>query len=464
MTSQNTKKPDYILVVRNENLPLLNIYFENLKALGIRFQNAPGVSIDRMFVKVFISDYALLHFSQIYEIGNRYTSVPPLFHNKPVFSSPFTTPLDETDPLQKGELTEAERIITINKVLENTKYGDKEKEFGLTKLTKLKYIETSYPLHDGPVIEDGKNYRSLLSRYWSNAIVTHMRQPLDIIYRYFGSEVAFYFAWLEYFNIMLAIPAVLGAVTFLASLVLLVFGDPIQVKEVCESQLITCPTCEGSQGCGFKNMYRYCSLAQWTFVFDNSLTVVYAVFISFWATLFMTLWRRIEHKLKYRWNCIRDVRELELRQAYLEKTNRRKVNRITGEIEPYTPKIQSFFQYTVTVTACLFLFGILLVLVIGNMIIKVLFNKACDASNNLYLKSHSKLLTMTLGAINTTIYMKLFKVIFKPASLKLTQIENPRTQYDFDNSLLYKSYIIAFMNCYIPQFYLALFKVFTYST
>lgn len=119
MTSQNTKKPDYILVVRNENLPLLNIYFENLKALGIRFQNAPGVvslinycqgkllidviqSIDRMFVKVFISDYALLHFSQIYEIGNRYTSVPPLFHNKPVFSSPFTTPLDETDPLQKG--------------------------------------------------------------------------------------------------------------------------------------------------------------------------------------------------------------------------------------------------------------------------------------------------------------------------------------------------------------------------
>lgn len=43
MTSQNTKKPDYILVVRSENLPLLDIYFENLKALGVTFQNVPGV-------------------------------------------------------------------------------------------------------------------------------------------------------------------------------------------------------------------------------------------------------------------------------------------------------------------------------------------------------------------------------------------------------------------------------------
>lgn len=59
------------------------------------------------------------------------------------------------------ELTDAERIITINRVLENTKYGDKEKEFGLAKLTKLKYIETSYPLHDGSITENGKNYRSV---------------------------------------------------------------------------------------------------------------------------------------------------------------------------------------------------------------------------------------------------------------------------------------------------------------
>lgn len=154
-------------------------------------------SIERIFIQVFISDYSLLHFSQIYEIGNRYTSVPPLFHNKPVFTSPFTTPLDETDPLQKGcvfffstnavwfsfamnnfrELTDAERIITINRVLENTKYGDKEKEFGLAKLTKLKYIETSYPLHDGSITENGKNYRSV-STY---LISTNMHIAFNLI-------------------------------------------------------------------------------------------------------------------------------------------------------------------------------------------------------------------------------------------------------------------------------------------
>lgn len=46
MTAQNTKKPDYILVVRKENLPLLDIYFKNLKALGIKFQNVSGVVSD----------------------------------------------------------------------------------------------------------------------------------------------------------------------------------------------------------------------------------------------------------------------------------------------------------------------------------------------------------------------------------------------------------------------------------
>lgn len=41
----------------------------------------------------------------------------------------------------------------------------------------------------------------------------------------------------------------------------------------------------------------------------------------------------------------------------------------------------------------------------------------------------------------------------------LTNLENPRTQSEFDNSFIYKCYILAFVNNYAVTFYIAFFKV-----
>lgn len=46
-------------------------------------------------------------------------------------------------------------------MLENSKYGEKDNQFGLTKLLKLKILEDAYPLHDGPIRRDGTNARSV---------------------------------------------------------------------------------------------------------------------------------------------------------------------------------------------------------------------------------------------------------------------------------------------------------------
>ncbi|XP_048521506.1 anoctamin-7-like [Dendroctonus ponderosae] len=348
------KRPDYVLVVKEETLPLISTYISNLKMLGLDVEYAKGLTVDLMFIKVFIAPDALAHFSQIYDIGTSDPSLTAGFYSEPVIPTPFRNPLVHSIGLSylRGELTEAEKIMVVNRVLENAKYGEKEREFGLTKLIQVGAIETGYPLHDGPISENGTNYRSLLYRHWSNTRVTHMEQPLDTIFRYFGNEVAFYFAWLEYFNLMLAIPAVLGALTFLGSLIFVLLGQPYQVQEVCENSNMLCPTCEGNEGCRFKHIYKYCSLAQWSVVFDNTGTVAYAVFISFWATLFIALWRRKENKLKFRWNCVEDVRETQIRQPYLDKAIKQQLNRITGEIEQYTPRCQVVLQYSLTFTAC----------------------------------------------------------------------------------------------------------------
>lgn len=51
--------------------------------------------------------------------------------------------------------------MVVNRVLENAKFGEKERDFGLTKLIQLGAVETGYPLHDGPVTESGTNSRSV---------------------------------------------------------------------------------------------------------------------------------------------------------------------------------------------------------------------------------------------------------------------------------------------------------------
>lgn len=40
------------------------------------------------------------------------------------------------------------------------------------------------------------------------------------------------------------------------------------------------------------------------------------------------------------------------RQAYLDKATRQQLNRITGEIEPYTARVQVLLQYSLTFAAC----------------------------------------------------------------------------------------------------------------
>lgn len=49
--------------------------------------------------------------------------------------------------------------------------------------------------------------------------------------------------------------------------------------------------------------------------------------------------------------------------------------------------------------------------------------------------------------------------LYDPVAIILTNLENPRTQNDFDKGYAYKIYAMAFMNNYSVSFYLAFFKV-----
>lgn len=51
-----------------------------------------------------------------------------------------------------------------------------------------------------------------------------------------------------------------------------------------------------------------------------------------------------------------------------------------------------------------------------------------------------------------------FNMLYSKLAVKLTDMEMPRTQSEYDDSLTLKMYLLQFVNCYSSIFYIALFK------
>ena len=71
----------------------------------------------------------------------------------------------------------------------------------------------------------------------------------------------------------------------------------------------------------------------------------------------------------------------------------------------------------------------------------------------------SSLITSITGAMLNLICILLLNQIYSKVALFLTELELPRTQTEFDNSLTLKMYFIQFVNYYSSIFYIAFFKV-----
>ena len=92
---------------------------------------------------------------------------------------------------------------------------------------------------------------------WNISFFGVLSQPLDAIAEYFGENVAFYFAWVQFYTKWLILPSIAGLWLFV-----------LQVQS-------------GS--------------------IDHPLLPFYSLFMAVWATFFLVFWRRRKHELAYRW-------------------------------------------------------------------------------------------------------------------------------------------------------------------
>uniref|UniRef100_A0A183FSL2 Anoctamin n=1 Tax=Heligmosomoides polygyrus TaxID=6339 RepID=A0A183FSL2_HELPZ len=332
-----------------------------------------------------------------------------------------------------------------DKSMKTTQY-----RFGIERLLAQGVYNAAYPLHQ--TLRDVEtrgveiSQRELLYNHWVSWRNIMKYQPLDCIKRYFGTKVAFYFAWLGYYTRSLYLAALMGILTVL-------FGvwnvsEDVVSNDICGhdgvgNTTIICPQCENY--CDFQPLKNSCLYAKMSYLFDNGVTVIFAALMCVWATFFLEGWKRYHAEIAWKWGLLDFVVE-------------ERYNPVTQQDEPYLSGRKKFANFCAGGATVLFFMCLVLAVVFGMVVYRVICMRLLASMENPTVDSYAFLIVSTTAAfINLAVIMTM-NYFYNSLAHRLTRWECPRTQVDFDNSYTFKVFLFQFANYYSSLFYVAFFK------
>ncbi|XP_017287082.1 anoctamin-4 isoform X2 [Kryptolebias marmoratus] len=357
----------------------------------------------------------------------------------------------------------ATRSRIVHHILQRVKYEEGKNKMGLNRLLSNNSYEAAFPLHEGsyrsknPIRTHGaENHRHLLYECWAWWGVWYKYQPLDLIRRYFGEKIGLYFAWLGWYTGMLFPAAVVGLFVFLYG-VFTLEHCPVS-KEICQAtDVIMCPICD--QYCPYLRLSDSCIYAKVTHLFDNGATVFFAVFMAVWATVFLEFWKRRRAVLAYDWDLIDwEEEEDEIRPQFEAKYSKKeRTNPISGKPEPHQDFSDKYSRLLVSASGIFFMILVVIAAVFGIVIYRVITVSTFAAFGWALIRNNSQVATTgTAVCINFCVIM-LLNVLYEKVALLLTNLEQPRTESEWENSFTLKMFLFQFVNLNSSTFYIAFF-------
>lgn len=287
------------------------------------------------------------------------------------------------------------------------------------KLVSAGVIVDTFPLHNPDQLKD-------LSVAWYSG--NQLAQPLDSVNGYFGSSVAFYFSFLDFYTWSLLPPAILG-------LTITYFSGEVQ-KEIEESVSASPVTAVEDQ--------------------DSGPTVgghmIQAVFSMLWSTVVMELWKRRSSTLSYRWGTLHLAeRFAEPRPGFHGDVG---VNPVTGRMEPLFPAWQRDLRMAMVSVPVVGLF-------LGLVLLGMLGFYWGEAQVQQLHTDWDSLLSQTLiymPSVLHILYTNVLATVYRTVAQSLTEYENHREQSAFENHLTAKILVFTFFNYFAVLFHIAFFK------
>ncbi|XP_025830973.1 anoctamin-4-like [Agrilus planipennis] len=356
----------------------------------------------------------------------------------------------------------AQRSLIVMQILLRAKFDDTDK-VGIRRLLNDYTYLSCFPLHEGRWDKEEDNGtildRRMLYLEWARPAKWYKKQPLSMVRRYFGDKIALYFCWLGFYTKMLYAPAIVGTLCFLYGLCTMDGKDNIPSKEICDpngpGNITLCPQCD--KVCTYQKLIDSCKFARLTYLFDNPATVFFAIFMSLWATLFLELWRRKQSVIQWEWDLAGADTDEEPRPEFETSVKHFRTNPVTKDKEPYLPLWSKAWRFFVTGSAVFLMLITVMCAVLGTIIYRLSLVSVIYGGGGFFQK-HAKIFTsITAAVINLIIIMFLTRFYHKLA-IYLTNLENPRTQTEYEDSYTFKIFLFEFLNFYSSLIYIAFFK------
>nr|XP_036858330.1 anoctamin-9 isoform X6 [Manis javanica] len=267
------------------------------------------------------------------------------------------------------------------------------------------------------------------------------KQPIDAIRDYFGEKAALYFAWLGWYTYMLVPAAAMGLIVFLSGFAL--FEASQISKEICEAHhILLCPRGDNSRR--YQRLSDTCTFAKLTHLFDNEGTVLFAIFMALWATVFLEIWKRqracvVLHWDLYGWDEDQEEMALEL------------INCPNYQLRPHQ---HSYLRSTIILILSLFMVclmvGMAHVLVVYRVLAAALLNAAVP-----FLGRQVTTAVAVTGALVHYVTVVIMTKINKCVALRLCDFEKPRTFSERESKFTIKFFTLQFFAHFSSLIYIA---------
>jgi anoctamin-10/anoctamin-7 len=265
-------------------------------------------------------------------------------------------------------------------------------------LIRDKCVLSIYPLHD--VVE-----LSYLQSHWLNILEFPWKQDVTKVKNYFGEKIGLYFVFLGFYTTYLYIAALFGVIAWIN--VAVEDNDP------------------------------------------NAPAIPYfAGFMSVWATLVLELWKRKEKRYALRWGMIGFEAQEQNRPAFVGE---KRLSSVNGKPTLYFPVLERSLRSLKTS-------GVIMVSIICVIGVIALIFLIQIAMSDIVINGTQ--VGGIVGSILLAVQIQVLNYYYGELALKLNDYENHRTDTEYEDSLIVKTFLFQFVNSFVSLFYVAFLKPF----